>query len=95
MIVLYIVLEYLVLFSVHLVDYIGNFDFHLIDGPLSSLWISWPWCLFCLAGTRGGMKRQISTRWAPTGLITPLNGLISGNWGYNPYKWSYNPTYNW
>ena len=18
-----------------------------------------------------------------------------GNWGYNPYKWSYNPTYNW
>ncbi len=18
-----------------------------------------------------------------------------GNWGYNPYKWSYNPTYKW
>ena len=18
-----------------------------------------------------------------------------GNWSYNPYKWSYNPTYNW
>ena len=21
--------------------------------------------------------------------------LQMGNWGYNPYKWSHNPTYNW
>ena len=28
-----------------------------------------------------------------------VNGIMGpleiGNWGYNLYKWSYNPTYNW
>ena len=28
--------------------------------------------------------------------ITPINGrLYMGNWGYNPYNWSYNTTSNW
>ncbi len=28
--------------------------------------------------------------------LTPIDGRTwMGNWGYNPYKWSYNPTYKW
>ena len=39
--------------------------------------------------TQGGPRPVVN------GVITSLSGVIRGNWGNNPYKWSQNPAYNW